>query len=75
MNDVIERERDQYWQNSSARTRISKQKRTIKKSRTTNSKQEQQPTNWTPYIICGVGIVVVIIGLVWLVNRNKEDKI
>ncbi len=31
-------------------------------------------TNYLPYIFGGVGLIVVIIGLVWLVMRNNKNK-
>lgn len=36
--------------------------------------ENNQPTSSLPYIFGGIGLVLVIIGLVWLVNRNKGKK-
>lgn len=39
-----------------------------------NNTGNPNKTNYLPYILGGVGIVAVIIGLVWLVNRNKREN-
>lgn len=36
--------------------------------------QQPDKTNYLPYILGGIGLVVVIIGIVWLVNKNKKIK-
>jgi len=38
------------------------------------NQQTKKPTNYLPWILGGGGIISLIIGLVWLINKNKKEK-
>jgi len=45
----------------------------IRELKNINSNQEK-PTNYLPYILGGIGLIALVIGIIWLVNRNNKER-